>query len=334
MGALPDGLQADLRAAMAIELTTIPAYLYAFWSIKPLAQGGSQAGAEAARTIMSVVDEEMLHMGLVANVLNALGGTPALDDPANIPRYPGPLMRHPTTTAAQEVMVRLLPLSADAIALFMQIELPEWNPPALAAGQPPDTIAQFYEQIERQLTGDLDYGHGLQLQVWDNPGVGRLLPVVDQASACQALSQIVEQGEGLKQADHDDGQHELAHYWKFATIQQNLAGQIIDPATDVFPVIPNPDASGYTGAQQLANLAFNMVYSDLLDALQEVFSGAQPALPPDVLKPTLHYDAPTSYMDRLSQRAAALRAQGLVPGTPFVAGPTFEYIAAESRRSS
>jgi hypothetical protein len=335
MDSIPDDLQNDLRAAMAIELTTIPAYLYAYWSIKPVGEGGSQAAAEAARTIMSVVDEEMLHMGLVSNILNALGGSPALTDPTYVPRYPGPLMRHVAELPAQNITVFLSPLAAPAIDLFLQIELPEWPPSKRPAGQAPSTIAQFYEQVEQKLTTGLDYSYGKQLKVWDNPGVGRLVPVADQPSAITAIGQIIEQGEGLKRGDHEDGQHELAHYWKFREVKDNIDADNIDLARDVYPIVANPQASRYSPAQQQANLAFNSAYSDLLDALQEVFCGDQPALReqdrPDVFKPSASYDAPTRYMDRLGQLAAVLRNQGAVPGTQDLAGPTFEYIPKDRR---
>lgn len=90
---IPTDLQDDLRTAMAIELTTIPPYLYAYWSIRTPAEGGSSAAEAAATIIRSVVMEEMLHMGLVANVLNAAGGTPALT--INVPEFPAHLFRPP-----------------------------------------------------------------------------------------------------------------------------------------------------------------------------------------------------------------------------------------------
>ena len=60
-----------LQTAIEVEHSTIPAYLCALYSIK---DGTNQ---EAAQIIKSVVLEEMLHMILAANVLNAIGGHPA-----------------------------------------------------------------------------------------------------------------------------------------------------------------------------------------------------------------------------------------------------------------
>lgn len=319
MSAMPTSLQDDLRTAMQIELTTIPLYLYACWSIVPFAEGGSAEAAEAARTIMAVVDEEMLHMGLVANLINALGGTPALTDPRYLPRYPG------TILGPDGIPTQLQPLSPAAVGLFMRIELPEWQPPAAAPGNY-TTIAQFYEHLRGELTPAMDYSGGKQLRPWSNPGAGDLIPITDYASACAALDVIIEQGEGLAQDRHDDGDHELAHYWKFKNVLDNIeAGNLQFPG-DVYPLVSNPDATRYTPAQQQADAAFNRVYSNLLNALQEVFSGAQQLAAPDVFQPTPHFAAPIAYMNDMRQHAAFLRNQGVVPGTNLLAGPTFAYV--------
>ena len=75
-------LREHLQWALELEHATLPPYLCALYSIKP---GTNQA---AVGVITSVFIEEMLHMTLVANVLNAVGGTPVLDKPDFIPRYP------------------------------------------------------------------------------------------------------------------------------------------------------------------------------------------------------------------------------------------------------
>jgi hypothetical protein len=47
--------------------------------------------AEIGTLIDSVVKEEVAHMALACNILNAIGGEPAIDTPQFIPIYPGPL---------------------------------------------------------------------------------------------------------------------------------------------------------------------------------------------------------------------------------------------------
>src|SRR4051794_4589696 len=70
-----------LQTAIELELSTIPPYLVALLSIR------NTANREAADLIRGTMIEEMLHLALVANVLNAVGGTVQLG-PDNIPSYP------------------------------------------------------------------------------------------------------------------------------------------------------------------------------------------------------------------------------------------------------
>ena len=174
---IPTQLQHDLRSAMRIELTTIPAYLYAYWSIRPPADGGSEAGGEAGVTIMSVLTEEMLHMGLVSNVLNALGGTPALNDPDFVPTYPACIFP-PKPGEPCTFEVPLLPLSKKAVDVFLRIELPEPADPEKRAKT--ETIGEFYGVIEEELKKlpDSAFTHGRQFPAQDNPGAGSMIQVV------------------------------------------------------------------------------------------------------------------------------------------------------------
>ena len=70
-----DDLRTHLQWAIEIEHRIIPPYLCALYSIKP------GRNREASEAITSVFIEEMLHMTLAANVLNAIGGAPVLDQP-------------------------------------------------------------------------------------------------------------------------------------------------------------------------------------------------------------------------------------------------------------
>src|SRR5438067_13201966 len=77
-------LQDSLQAAIELEMSTIPPYLYAYWSID---QG--QDPDRVASTLRTVVVEEMLHMGIACNLLAAIGGQPkiaAADVAAGYPR--------------------------------------------------------------------------------------------------------------------------------------------------------------------------------------------------------------------------------------------------------
>ena len=74
-----------LYVAMQLEHATIPPYLMGLYTIKP---GTNQ---DAAMNIREVVVEEMLHLTLAANILNAVGGTPDLTCPGFVPTYPARL---------------------------------------------------------------------------------------------------------------------------------------------------------------------------------------------------------------------------------------------------
>ena len=70
-----------VQIAIKLEFATIPPYLTALWSIK-------DSAAPAARSILEIVLEEMLHMATMCNVLTAIGGTPRLSAPGGVPLYP------------------------------------------------------------------------------------------------------------------------------------------------------------------------------------------------------------------------------------------------------
>lgn len=318
----------NLRTAMTIELATLPTYLYTYWSIKSRADGGSVAGEQAAKAILSVVTEEMLHFANVGNVMNALGITTAINDPRFIPTYPGPLPGHSSTT--NPFIVSLQPLNAASIQIMLDIELPASSePPA----DPPSTegwstIGEFYAALKTQLTPDLDYSHGRQLPTDNNPGPGVLIQVSDHRSAVRAINEIVDQGEGFappKNPSNDnyeyDRDHELAHYYKFLNIQKAWNAGAIDVSKDVYPVIGDPFAGLYNAEQRAANKAFNILYSKLLDSLQDALTSPKPNI----------WGEPTRYMVDMQQSVAFLRNTGPVAGTNSLPGPTFEYIPQSER---
>jgi Ferritin-like len=80
----PEALRRHLQWALELEHSTIPPYPCALYSIR------EDANREDAEVVRSVFVEEMLHMMLIANALNAVGGGPAVDTPRMLPtRTPG-----------------------------------------------------------------------------------------------------------------------------------------------------------------------------------------------------------------------------------------------------
>jgi hypothetical protein len=336
---IPTDLQDDLRTAMAIELTTIPPYLYAYWSIRTPVEGGSAAAEAVATIIRSVVMEEMLHMGLVANVLNAAGGRAALT--TNVPEYPAHLFRPPARLSTSPgpgqpsqmvalspsgIVVRLLPFGTEAKKLFMRIELPQWDASDRSNrieywDADVDTIGAFYDKvIIPKLKGPgvtYDPNGRRQLPSQDNPGAGKLIDVTSLSDALDAIELIKEQGEGTEKGPNDTF-HELAHYYKFESIDLGALG-----AHDIYDVAADPKASDYSGAQLALNAAFNTTYSVLLDRLQQIVTSDDP----DVF-----FDA-TGMMDELGHQAALLRNAGKVAGSGAMPGPTFDYLSPGQRQS-
>lgn len=309
-------LLGNLRSAVAAEFTTLPTYLYPYWSIKPASDGGGQAAQDARAQIKAVFLEEMLHMALSSNLLNALGGTPCLTESPYLPTFPGRLLRSVTKPQGWGTHVDLLPMGHESIAMLLRIELPEGDDP----GGP--TLGEFYrDYVEAGLPEDeACYAGGRQLAAWDNPGAGRLFAITSKAEAMAAMTEVIDQGEGLSLEKHDDGYHELAHYWRFRTIQDSLTAGSFNVATDVYPVISSPTThvDSYTDDQRAANERFNRTYSTMIKAIQATLMTETP----DV------YPIATGLMAQLQQQAAVLRQLGNVPGTQFLAGPSFEYVGS------
>jgi hypothetical protein len=112
----PDALRTVLQQALLVEQATIPPYLTTLFSIK------ANRNTEIADIIDSVVREEMLHLALVGNILNAVGGTPQIGRPGLVPTYPGRL----PGPVLPDLNVRLRRCSIEHIRdVFMAIEQPQ-----------------------------------------------------------------------------------------------------------------------------------------------------------------------------------------------------------------
>lgn len=241
-------LYRHLQAAIELEHATIPPYLTALYSIKP------NTNKEVANIFFSVVREEMLHMVIAANVLNAIGGSPKIDDPQLVQPFPKHLpMVH------QDLEVGLAPLSADAIKnVFLQIETsvdPEDYPDkpvpdsllktSLSEEDEYRTIGEFYEAIIckiEELAKDEILTITPRNQVINEKWFPKteLFEIRDVNTATSALRLIVEQGEGSvthyptkgicqpenQITDPFDLQNQPAHYYRFTQILKG--GQLIE----------------------------------------------------------------------------------------------------------
>jgi hypothetical protein len=319
------GLQDHLQTAVEMEWSTIPPYLCALYSIE------DGHNLDAATAIRDVVMEEMLHLTLVSNVLNALGRSPVLGA-GQMPSYPGPLPH-----SDESFEVSLLPLSPAALEMFRRIELPA---PVTAPHQPDhyDTIAQFYEAVidGLQIVGaDPDVWSGqLAFQVGPEHYYGSgggAMPVTGLESALAALDEVVEQGEGTQTSIYEEGDAgEIAHYYRFDELYRGRryahgdtpeSGPTGPPVTvdydHVRPMAPNPTAESYAAGSDLRRMAdaCNATYTTLVTQLQTAFAGQ-----PDVLTSAVH----TMY--ELKYQAVAL--MNVPVGDGQTAGPPFEWAPA------
>lgn len=319
-----------LQQAIELEHSTIPPYLYALYS---LVQGKNDSIAEI---IDSVVVEEMLHMTLACNILNALGGEPQIDTPDFIPDYPGPL---PGSVESQ-LVVGLAPFSIDLIHdVFMTIEEPEHPlefPVQLAATAEPLTIGQFYQQIKEKIIalGDGAFSSTPRNQIGPDVMYESVV-VTNVATACQAIDTIVEQGEGTATSPLEEVGGGYAHYYRYAEIyhgKQLIPNPDAGPNTPpddqyiyagppvpfdqsgVYAVPTNPKAATYPAgsAARTACDTFNYTYTSLLKVLHAMFNG-QPNL----------FSTALGLMMSLKQQAKDMMAGTSTGGTS--AGPSFEY---------
>lgn len=330
-----------LVAAVKLELATIPPYLCALYSMHP------QGNDEAKLVIRSVVVEEMLHMALAANTLNAIGGRPQVTGPEHAPRYPHEL--------PDGVVLDLLPFTPEAIDAFCKVENPAHSHSVLADDHPlidgrperqlchaaqaqkrPGSIGEFYTEILEgleELAGEMGeaalFSGDPALQVsrrYYYAAGGGSIEVHDMATARAALDEIVEQGEGEVRSMYDDT-GDLAHYFRFKQIKHNQAYLDTDDAGDptgpaigvdydtVYPMIANPRNADYADPDlRAASDAANRTWCLLLDQLEASFTGQ-----PDELVPAVHS------MFRLRDQMLVLLANPLPDRPGRNAGPTFEW---------
>ena len=332
-----------LHAAMQLEHATIPPYLTALYSIRP----GTNADAYHVLRVTAV--EEMLHLTLAANILNAVGGTPDLTEPGFVPEYPAHL-----PDGEIDFAVSLRRFSREALQTFLNIERPRMAPNEstrlLDRDQPkrsrlgvrPDepkmqfySIGEFYHEIWRgvhhlhtELGEELFCGE-VTRQVTPEyfySGGGEIIPVTDLASAKEAIELIAEQGEGFGGSIYDN-EHELAHYYRFEQLTlgryyQNgdQPGQPTGPQLHVdwdaaFPITTDARLADFPPDSEVyeAALEFNRTYADFLELLTAAYNG----------RPALLLDAVVE-MFRVRDQMTRLMHNPIPGQTGLNAAPTFE----------
>jgi len=248
-----------LHEASEIEHNLMCCYLYAAFSLKrdDTAWSDTQRTAVASwrRAITAVALEEMTHLALVGNLMNALGAAPHMNRPA-FPVDSGP---YPAG-----FVIRLQPFSAATIEHFKFLERPVHEAMRDGAGFEPQrryrrqvpegrlspgprdytTVGELYETVAQSLEAFANV-HGeaalfigtpaLQVDAALAPLPG-VVPVTDLASALHAITTIVTQGEGAG-SEHSD-----SHFMRFCRIGEELAALTqADPGFQpAWPAATNP----------------------------------------------------------------------------------------------
>lgn len=340
-------LHAKLQKAVELELSTIPPYLTAVFSLHP------GKNTEAAAIIHSVFMEEMLHLTLAANILAAIDGRVRLDG-KHLPVYPLRLEFDGRGFHDREVDIHLAPFSPAALLTFLQIELPEGFPPAGSAVRAPEiavpglTIGEFYAGIKEDLAR-LCREHGEKAVFCGDPkrqvteeyywsGGGRPIRVVNLSTASKAIDVICDQGEGADGTIYDGDRQffgqpaEVAHYFRFNEIYVGRRYRPTDhvhaPPTGeplqvdydaVYPIKPDCKSADFRGDAQLTALndKFNATYSLMQAQLEEGFGD----------NPAVFYTAIMNGMHSLPAIARVM-VQLPIPGDPASrhASPSFEWI--------
>jgi hypothetical protein len=323
----PQALREALQTAVELEHATIPTYLYALYSIEP------GTNVEIVKLISSIVVEEMMHMGLACNILNAIGGAPEIDKPDFVPKYPG----HLPGAVEESLIVPLSHLTQDLVLkVFMVIEEPElpFDFPGVAPAPLGLTIGKFYGAIAEHLQladpSIFVTDHSKQVTLSDS----ELIEVTDLQSALAAIDKIVEQGEGTSQLPTDP-EGELAHYYRFAEIHnekqliKNAAappnappderfifagGPIPFEADHIRALVLNPSEHPYIPGSPaaVADEEFNVTYTSLLELLHSAFNGEPEGI-----------DSAIGVMESLKGQALAMAE--IEVGPAEFAGPSFQY---------
>jgi hypothetical protein len=325
-------LQAHLQIAIQLEHSTIPPYLVAMYSIK------ADSNWDAIEIIRTVVVEEMLHMILAANVLNAIGGAPLIDHASFVPDYPVTL---PIAKEGRNLIVPLLKFSHEALDTFLTIEesTEAVTQQDTSFGELYGSIAEFYQNIKEALVYFADpsrYGQELfsgdpNRQITNkhyyNSG-GNVVFVHDLESALQAIELIVDQSHagGDLFSDND----KISHYYRFNeikigrkysfgdTTESGPTGSLLNIQWDkVYNMIPNPKTAIYPKGSELEKRSneFNEAYTKLLQLLHAALNGRQHQLIPAIV-----------HMFSLKEKIVALLKNPIPNMEQFNAGPSFEYI--------
>jgi hypothetical protein len=350
-----DALRARLQNAIALEFTTIPAYLSGWFTIKD-----RERFWEVSKLLRSIIIAEMRHMAIACNTLIAMDGTP--DILHAVPVYPCRL-----PDQSRHKLVKLLPFGKNYWELGLFIEQPEelskpcsdyriygeidltvaqknesqstpfafdTHVPLLLSGY--DTIGAFYEAIiqgiERLVKHQgeayvFPYSRQIDRQ-YIHFGGQENIGVTGSGDAITLLRDIIGEGEGKTDQMWDEN-GELAHYYSFDQLRRKASYQRTDPrckpsvplsvpqSADVVWIPKNPMMAAYEKFPEAKQRAheFNELYKRLVTNLHIGFT-----------KHPQQIDTAIGQMHQLEALAMRVLSCEVAPagGQSVYAAPTFE----------
>ncbi len=300
-------LKGSLQAAIEVEFFTIPPYLCAWWSVKDAAHPVSESIKEI------VIYEEMLHFGLMCNLLTGLGEVPKINVRANVPTYPDNLPGN----INPNLIVPLQGLSDESLDAFRAIEFPEKGSVvendfmgAMDMSGEFSTIGAFYKAILAEF-------ERLQPQLSPTNQLARpsfkLNKITTMDGVRAAIEIIKRQGEGANGSPEDNA-GDLAHFYRFGEIRHRKklrkdaatgkwhfnGADIVFP--DVYPMAKVPDG-GYrredVSSEEVWALlkTFDQNYSLMLNQLQAAWQPGGSLTPAVTTMRTLLQPSAVALMD-------------------------------------
>ena len=350
-----------LTEAAEIEHDVLCQYLFAGFTMKKTVDEGgvTHLQLEMMRvwqgTLMTIARQEMEHLGIVNNLLTAIGESPYMW------RAPYPLSsRHYPV----HFVSALEPFGLASLLRFIRIEMPEPTADALPvlrkydvpapAGDDFNTIAALYREIavlfqalardgnpfvgppSAQLTLQTmvpmsGFLRGISLPPSARVYGIEILPVSDLPSALAAITQIVDEGEG----GGDGVSAEASHFGRFVAMYAALRDEMVrDPAFQPGrPVVRNPKSAPNPAYAKEATIitdpvtrkvseAFDAAYATMLTLLVR-FLAHTDETPAEIatLQSAAFFPMMTTIIRPLAEALTLLPAH---PGGTATAGPSFD----------
>lgn len=277
-------LRQHLQYAIDLEFWTIPFYMSALYSIV-------DRTSDAFQYLQSVVNQEMLHVQLAANVANAYGLSPVFAAPVyegqGVPHLDFILDDPDPVAQFSPFSAEIGPLDKERINAMCLIEYPEWK-----SSEPPDlhdtvkeygNIGAFYNAVSYGAGQLTDHLHGGVSQVDLFSAYYRNMPSLTVTNSGEVgfrqvgllIQAITEQGEGISSKQEEivysfqntatDKAPQLSHFEKFMKLRGRLP--------DTYKVKAESDYSPED--QELLKILL-ADFASLRDALEKLFSGKNP----------------------------------------------------------